>query len=127
MTTTDTPVQHFERANSRLGTLLAGYDASWNAKHQAELAFNRAQAEHDNLVAAIKAEAANRGLPQRVDIDAKCLRHKLRLATGSRTSITKLGKELLQTQHPKLWKMITRTDPVQTLIRLTGAAHDKAA
>jgi len=127
MTITDTPPQHFERSNTRLGTLLAGYDASWDAKHQAELEFTRLQAEHDNLVAAIKAEAANRGLPERVDIDAKCLRNKLRLNVFDRTDVTKVGKELLKLQYPKLWKLVTHTYPVQTLSRLTGAAHQKAA
>jgi hypothetical protein len=119
---TKPPTYEFD-GRSRIGKLLAGYDASYSRKDAAAKQAEGLQAEHDLLVAAIKAEVENLGLDRienKLNLDSAKLDFILRLGTGDRTEITKDGKALLQTQHPKLWAQITDTKSVTTLRRLTG-------
>lgn len=120
--TTTIPQYNYDN-RSRMGKLLAAYDASYERKNKAKQVFEELEAEHDTLVDAIKAEAANLGLDTadgKLNLDHPKLAYILRLGHGSRTLITEAGKHLLQTQHPKLWAQITESIPVTSLRRLTG-------
>jgi hypothetical protein len=117
---------HKTDSRTRMGKLLAGYQMLVDARDKAKAEYDAKQNDLDVCVEAIKAEAANLKLPDKVNLDSDRLAAVLRLNTYPQTRITDTGKSWLQRHHPEIWIKITETSPVTRLSRLTGAQWQKA-
>lgn len=108
-----------------LAKLLNEFDGLYDAKREAETAFEVAKAAYDVLADDIKAQVALLTPAQKIQLDSDKLAYVLDCSTADRTFATKEGMAWLLEVHPDIHAKVTEKKPVTILKRLTGKLWTK--